>query len=106
PPSRGRRRSSASLVAWALTLAGCGGGSGGAEPLDPGPAPTVQEQQCQARGWAREVILTQGQTRLVLWKAPTGPWTRGALVVLQDGGDFGSLALQEGDVHRVEHSDP
>ena len=69
-----------------MSLAGCGGGSGGAEPLDPGPAPTVQEQQCQARGWAREVILAQGQTRLLLWKAAAGPWTRGALVVLHGGG--------------------
>ena len=85
-PRRGRCRPWASLAVWALSLAGCGGGSGGAAALDPGPAPTVQEQQCQARGWAREVIRVQGQTRLVLWKTAAGPWTRGALVVLHGGG--------------------
>lgn len=85
-PRCSRRHPWASVAVFALSLAGCGGGSGGATPLDPGPAPTVQEQQCQARGWVREVILVQGQSRLVLWKAAPGPWTRGALVVLHGGG--------------------
>lgn len=88
---------------WGLTtilLAGCGGGASntttGSDPAlttsTPPPvvtaaAPTLQEQQCQALGWQREVVQSGGLARLVLWKAPAGTsWTRGAMLVLHGGG--------------------
>jgi poly(3-hydroxybutyrate) depolymerase len=79
------------LAACVVSLGGCGGGSGSAAPPavtpDVAPAPTVQEQQCYATGWAREVVAAQGRQRLVLWKAPPGgSWARGALIVMHGGG--------------------
>ena len=70
----------------ALMLTSCGGG-GGAVTSDPGanPVPTTQELQCQAAGWAREVVSSSGLQRLVLWKGPAA-WTRGALIVMHGGG--------------------
>ncbi len=49
------------------------------------PVTTSQELQCQATGWAREVVAAAGLQRLVLWKAPA-TWTRGAIVVMHGGG--------------------
>jgi poly(3-hydroxybutyrate) depolymerase len=63
----------------------CGGGT-----LPPsaeaGPVASVQEGQCHASGWRREVIEAAGLQRLVLWKAPAGAWSRGAIIVLHGGG--------------------
>lgn len=90
-------------LGWGLTttlLAACGGSSSaGSSGSDPAPTaspqasvvtaavPTVQEQQCQALGWQREVVQSVGLARLVLWKAPAGnTWTRGAMLVLHGGG--------------------
>ncbi|MDP3617851.1 MAG: alpha/beta fold hydrolase [Rhodoferax sp.] len=69
-----------------LMLCSCGGG-GQAALSDPGPTPpaTPQELQCQATGWAREVVTSSGLQRLLLWKGPA-VWTRGAIVVLHGGG--------------------
>lgn len=72
----------------AALLLGCGGGGGEAlPPADAGAAaPTVQETQCTAAGWRRELVHAEGLQRLVLWKAPAGAWSRGAIVVLHGGG--------------------
>ena len=73
-------------------LAACGGGGAGAQPPDAGTptAPTrvvsVQERQCVLAGWRSETLVVAGLARGVLWKAPPGAWTRGALVVLHGGG--------------------
>lgn len=68
-----------------LLLAACGGGGdGAAAPAE--PVPTVQEEQCRALGWQRLVVPAVGLPRLVLWRAPAGAWTRGAIVVMHGGG--------------------
>lgn len=46
----------------------------------------MQERQCQAKGWQRVVTQVAGLSRQVLWKAPTGPWTKGTLLVMHGGG--------------------
>lgn len=71
-----------------LMLCACGGGGGGmAASSGPNAAPdaSAQELQCQAAGWAREVVASAGLQRLVLWKAPA-VWTRGAIIVMHGGG--------------------
>ena len=72
---------------YVLLLCSCGGGGGLAAPSGAGTAPdaSTQELQCQALGWAREVVAAAGLQRLVLWKAPAA-WTRGAIVVMHGGG--------------------
>jgi len=65
-------------------LLGCGGGGSGGPAAE--PVATVQEEQCRAAGWQRSVLDVEGRARLVLWKAPAGAWTRGAIVVLHGGG--------------------
>ena len=47
----------------------------------------MQERQCQAKGWQRVVTQVAGLSRQVLWKAPTGPWTKGTLLVMHGGGE-------------------
>lgn len=80
-------RASVGLVLAALALPCAGGGaSGGAGDAAPEPLPTLQEQQCHGAGWQRLVVRVQGLPRRVLWKAPDGAWTRGAIVVLHGGG--------------------
>jgi len=75
---------------WTIALVSCliaaCGGSSSSAPVDAGPVASTQELQCQASGWQREVVDLPGQRRLLLWKAPAGAWTRGALVVLHGGG--------------------
>lgn len=77
------------VVAFVVALGACGAGSGGtsagASDASAVPVPTPQELQCQAAGWAREVVPIAGLQRLVLWKAPP-QWTRGAIVVMHGGG--------------------
>ncbi len=85
-----RHRAARVALAFALPLAACGGG-GGAVPAAGGAtpqaaAPTQQELQCQAAGWRREIVPAAGLQRLVLWKAPAGGWSRGALIVMHGGG--------------------
>jgi poly(3-hydroxybutyrate) depolymerase len=46
----------------------------------------VQETQCYAAGWQRLVLPVAGLPRLVLWKAPPGAWSGGAIVVMHGGG--------------------
>lgn len=82
----------AGLAALLLGLAACGGGGGssgssGSEGAVAAavPVPTVQETQCHAAGWTREVLPVAGLSRLVLWKAPP-VWSRGAIVVMHGGG--------------------
>lgn len=81
---------------------------------NPEPDPTYQEKQCLSRGWQRTVMQVSGVPRVLLWKAPTGPWHKGAIIVLHGGGgehfqwcvanvlvtraqvNFSELALAEG----------
>lgn len=74
------------LALLGLTACGGGGGSGSTAATAEAAAPTVQELQCQARGWRREVVSAGGLPRLVLWKGPPGAWTQGALLVMHGGG--------------------
>lgn len=78
------------------------------------PAPTYQEKQCQSQGWQRTLMQVAGIPRVLLWKAPSGPWQKGAIIVLHGGGgehfqwcvanlwvtrtqvNFSELALAEG----------
>ena len=78
------------------------------------PSPTPQERQCMARGWQRAVMPVAGLSRQLLWKAPPGPWKKGAILVMHGGGgqhfqwcvanarivqpqvDFSELAVAEG----------
>lgn len=72
-----------------VLMAACGGGGGNAAATSAAatePAVTVQELQCQQAGWQREVVSAAGLSRLVLWKAPIGAWTAGAIVVMHGGG--------------------
>lgn len=39
-----------------------------------------------ARGWQRIATKVADLPRILLWKAPAGPWTRGAILVLHGGG--------------------
>lgn len=39
-----------------------------------------------AVGWQRLVVEVAGVQRVLLWKAPIGPWSRGAVLVLHGGG--------------------
>lgn len=45
-----------------------------------------QERQCVKRGWHAAVLDVEGMQRRVLWKAPPGPWAKGAIVVMHGGG--------------------
>lgn len=82
---------------------------------EPDPAvPTYQEKQCQSQGWQRTLVQIAGIPRVLLWKAPAGPWRKGAIIVLHGGGgehfqwcvanvwvtraqvNFSELALAEG----------
>lgn len=62
------------------------------EPLRAGSADAVadeiasQEKQCIARGWQRETMAIAGLQRELLWKAPAGTWSKGAIIVLHGGG--------------------
>jgi poly(3-hydroxybutyrate) depolymerase len=80
-----RIQRAACLVALALVGSSCGGGGSAAVAASTGSAPTTQESQCNATGWAREVVSAAGLQRLVLWKAPSA-WTKGAIVVMHGGG--------------------
>jgi len=50
------------------------------------PALALQERQCLRDGWQREVLGVAGLSRVLLWKAPPGPWRRGAIVIMHGGG--------------------
>ena len=39
-----------------------------------------------AQGWQREILEAEGLPRILLWKGPAGPWTKGAILVLHGGG--------------------
>ncbi len=39
-----------------------------------------------APGWQRVVLQVSGLQRVLLWKGPQGPWTKGAILVLHGGG--------------------
>jgi poly(3-hydroxybutyrate) depolymerase len=45
-----------------------------------------QERQCMARGWKRIAMTVDGIPRELLWNAPEGSWSKGAMIVLHGGG--------------------
>ncbi len=45
-----------------------------------------QVKQCIAKGWQRVVLPVDGVRRELLWKASTGPWSKGTIIVLHGGG--------------------
>ncbi|MEE9911099.1 MAG: hypothetical protein K4571_05180 [Deltaproteobacteria bacterium] len=45
-----------------------------------------QEGQCSRRGWQTVVLDVGEHPRRILWKAPEGPWTKGAIIVMHGGG--------------------
>ncbi len=47
---------------------------------------TPQVRQCLARGWQSATLAVQGKSRELLWKAPGGTWSKGAIIVLHGGG--------------------
>lgn len=47
---------------------------------------SFQVRQCMARGWQPAVVGSGGAARDLLWKAPSGPWAKGAVIVLHGGG--------------------
>ncbi|BCJ91325.1 hypothetical protein IZ6_20600 [Terrihabitans soli] len=45
-----------------------------------------QERQCMRKGWEPARLEAAGLTREILWKAPRGAWTKGAILILHGGG--------------------
>lgn len=45
-----------------------------------------QEKQCARRGWQPVTVNVSGLERRILWQAPAGPWTKGAIIILHGGG--------------------
>lgn len=44
------------------------------------------EREALARGWTRETLEVSTLSRQLMWRAPSGPWTGGAIVALHGGG--------------------
>ena len=59
--------------------------SAGLLALLPTPA-HASEATCIARGWQAVHWTQAGAPRQLLWRAPAGAWTRGAVIVLHGGG--------------------
>lgn len=78
----------AAFITTIILFAGCVGVTGNQQKgqAEGTPEPTVHEQQCMARGWQRVVLPVAGLQRVLLWKGPSGPWTKGAIIVLHGGG--------------------
>lgn len=55
-------------------------------PADASTDTTPQERQCLSRGWQRIEMDVAGHRRRLLWKGPTGTWTKGAILVMHGGG--------------------
>ena len=71
--------------------AGSSDGDAGVPDAGPGDAGldagwTANELGCLDAGWARELVTVDGRARQVWWRAPVGPWTQGAILVLHGGG--------------------
>jgi poly(3-hydroxybutyrate) depolymerase len=67
-------------------LAGCGVRADARQPNRADEQIAPQERQCMARGWKRIAMQVDGVPRELLWKAPEGPWSKGAMIVLHGGG--------------------
>lgn len=48
--------------------------------------PPEMERKCARNGWKQATFNAAGQNRMVLWNAPEGAWTNGAILVLHGGG--------------------
>ncbi len=69
-----------------VLLAACGNVVSARQTSDGVADVASQEKQCLARGWQRVEMQVAGLARELLWKAPAGPWSRGAIIVLHGGG--------------------
>ena len=69
-----------------LLLPACGQVTGVRQESHEVREPAPQERQCMARGWKRATMQVDGLSRELLWNASSGPWSRGAIIVLHGGG--------------------
>ncbi len=51
-----------------------------------GAASAADEQRCVNKGWEKITFTVAGLHRQVLWKGPSGPWKKGAIIVMHGGG--------------------
>ncbi|MBT9525733.1 MAG: hypothetical protein IV105_10785 [Rhizobacter sp.] len=73
-----------SMLLASLLVSACGQHTGARQT---GPAEaSPQERQCMARGWQRVTLQVGGLPRELLWKAPSGPWAKGTILVMHGGG--------------------
>lgn len=90
----------------------------GGNDITPSPADNQSlydkyEKECLQKGWQKNIVSVDGQTRKILWKGPEGSWKNGAIIALHGGGgtysnfcanielgkpmvDFGELAISQG----------
>lgn len=77
---------SAMLTSVAM-MSGCNADPVSPTTQQPALAPlSASEQACVNRGWSRALFRVNGVDRKVMWKAPEGQWTSGAITVLHGGG--------------------
>lgn len=68
-----------------IVLSACGHRVG-AQQMKVGEDIAPQERQCMVRGWKRVAMTVDGLPRELLWNAPDGSWSKGAMIVLHGGG--------------------
>ncbi len=73
------------LLLFGAVLSGCAHHAG-AQQVRGGEGVAPQERQCTARGWRRVAMTVDGVPRELLWNAPDGSWSKGAMIVLHGGG--------------------
>ncbi|MFH2012846.1 MAG: hypothetical protein ABIJ37_09140 [Pseudomonadota bacterium] len=78
--------SSLFLASVVLLMVACGNSLNARRMIYNASNPLFQEKQCMTRGWQRVELQVAGLSRLILWKTPQGPWTKGAILVLHGGG--------------------
>jgi len=83
------RRSTAptwAALLMALLVSACGQHTSARQAGPATAEASPQERQCMARGWQRVALPVGGLPRELLWKAPSGPWTKGTILVMHGGG--------------------
>lgn len=73
-------------VCLVLLVAACGHSHSDLRATHDGKGASFQEKQCMASGWQRVELQVAGLRRVLLWKAPDSPWSKGAILVLHGGG--------------------
>lgn len=69
-----------------MLLSACGQPMGTRQARQDSAEAAPQEKQCMAKGWQRVAVQISGVPRELLWKAPSGPWLKGTIIVLHGGG--------------------